>query len=336
MATSVPDDAIRVMPDPLRHMTAEIFRSVDVPDADAWRIAECLVQVDLRGVFSHGTRQIQKYTAEYRAGKLNPRPTIRVISEAPSTAVLDGDGGIGYLVATRATELVIEKAETQGIAAIATRYHGHVGSEGIYARMALRNSLVTFAVAGGSQWQPSNDPEATVWDAMQSPPMCFGIPSASGPPLVLDMSANMFRDRSRLGKAMEQFPEAVFKSLGLKFVSTLLGGALAGSVPASGRRNAFPDANRGFLIVAFRLAPLGETDHFLAEVTRIISASRALPPMPGQASAEVAGSIEWQREQDWSVEGIPLGRAHRDGIEKVAGDLGVEVPWQLKPECSSG
>jgi len=327
MAKPILNDAIRVMPDPLRGMTKSIFRKLELPDADAQLIADCLVQVDLRGVFSHGTRQIRRYVSEYLMRRLNPQAKISIVREAPSTAILDGDGGIGYLVATRATKLVIKKAQAQNIAVVATRHHGHVGSEGIYARMALRQSLVTFSVAGGSQWQPPDNSGATVWDAMRSPPMCFGIPSANGPPLVLDMSVNMFRDRSRLDEAMKRFPEAIFKSLGLKFVSTLLGGILAGSMTVSERRNEFTAANRGFLIVAFQPGALGDAENFLSEVARIITASRALEPIPGQESAEVAGSLEWQRERDWAAEGIPIGKQHRELLEKVAGDLGVDVPW---------
>jgi len=286
MAKSILEDTIRVMPEPLVEMTTEIFKQLELPEADAKLIADCLVQVDLRGVVSHGTRQVRRYVSEYRTGRLNPCPEIRIIRDEPSTTILSGDGGIGYIVATRATEMVIAKAEMQDIAAASTRYHGHVGSEGIYARMALQKSLVIFCVAGGSQWQPPDEPEATVWDAMRSPPMCFGIPSTSGPPLVLDMSANMFRDRSQLEEAMQRFPEAVFKSLGLKFVSTLLGGILAGSIPAPERGDGFPAANRGFLIVAFRPNALGDDWHFLTEVTRIITASLVLKPIPGQETTD--------------------------------------------------
>ena len=327
MIKSIPNDAIRVMPDSLRKMTTEIFRRVGLPDKDAQLIAGCLVQVDLRGVFSHGTRQVPGYVSKYRQGMLNPRPTISVVRDTPTTAILDGDGGIGYLAANQATELVIGKAAAHGIAAVTTHYHGHTGSAGIYARMAIRQSLVSFSVAGGRQWQPPERSEATVWDAMQSPPMCFGIPSASGPPLILDMSANMFRNRSLLEEAMQRFPEAIFKSLGLKFVSTLLGGILAGGASAPERTDAFPGANRGFLIVAFQPNALGDAEKFLGEVARIVTASRELPPIPGQESAEVSGSLEWQRERDWAIEGIPLGKQHRELLEKVARDSGVEVPW---------
>ncbi|MDA0746553.1 MAG: Ldh family oxidoreductase [bacterium] len=325
MAGGVPEDAIRVQPERLREMTAEIFRAVGLPEADAERVADCLVQVDLRGVFSHGTRQLVRYVREYRFGGLNPKPEIRLVRETPVTALFDGDGGLGYLAATRATEAVIEKADVQGVAIAGSCNHGHVGSEGIYARMALARDLATFSVAGGREWEKPAKPDATVWDAMMSPPMCFGIPSAEGPPLVLDMSANMFRDSSRIEEAMERFPEALIKSLGLKFVSTLLGGILAGALPEG--EGKFSAASRGFTIVAFRLDTVGDVEGFKQEAARILRESMSLNPLPGQERAELPGSLEWKREQDWVNEGIPLGSAHREALAGVAGELGVEVAW---------
>ncbi len=59
------------------------------------------------------------------------------------------------LVATQATEAVIQKACSQGIAMAATHNHGHVGSCGIYARMALKHNLVTWAVASNVLCSPS-------------------------------------------------------------------------------------------------------------------------------------------------------------------------------------
>ena len=327
MAGQIPPDAVRVQPEPLRELAGEILRRLDVPAADAGCIAGYLVQVDLRGVFSHGTRRLQSYVNQYRAGELNPRPEIRVVRDEATVAVLDGDGGLGYLVATRATAMLIAKTEVHGLAIVGTRYHGHVGSAGIYARMALEKSLLSFAVAGGRDWRAPTDPGVTVWDAMRSPPMCFGIPAAAGPPLVLDMSANFFRDRDRLEEAMLKFPESVFKSLGLKFVSSLLGGILAGSLPAAEPRPEYAAASRGFLMLALRPDMVGDAEHFQAEVARIIAASRALAPVPGQESAEVAGSLEWQRERDWVLEGIPLGADHRRQLEDLAAEIGVAVPW---------
>ena len=130
-SVSVPKDARRIMPDLLRDFTTEVLRKVHLPADDAALVARYLVDVDLRGVVSHGTRQLRRYVAEFREGRVNPRPEIAQIMDAPSMAIFDGDGGAGYLVATQATESVIEKAQANGIAVACTRNHGHVGSVGI-------------------------------------------------------------------------------------------------------------------------------------------------------------------------------------------------------------
>jgi LDH2 family malate/lactate/ureidoglycolate dehydrogenase len=321
------ETAIRVMPGPLRQMTTDIFCKLDLPEQDAKRIAECLVQVDLRGVFSHGTRQIKRYMGEYQMCTLNPNPEIKLIRESPVSALFDGDGGLGYLAATRVAGAVIQKAMDSGIAIAGSRHHGHVGSEGIYARMALEHDLVTWSVAGGAGWKPPEDPNASIWKSMAAPPMCFGIPSEDGPPFVLDMNVNMFKDPDLMTEAMERFPGTVVKSLGMRFVSTLLGGMLAGSVPAAERDGKFSNAARGYLIVAFRPDTLGDLQEFKKEVTRVVGESLKLQPMAGQQTTELAGTLEWRREQDWSREGIPLGSAHRETVEEAAKSVGVGVPW---------
>ena len=73
MPVCVPEDARRIMPDLLRDFTTEVLRKVDLPADDAALVARYLVDVDLRGVVSHGTRQLQRYVAEFCEGRINPR-----------------------------------------------------------------------------------------------------------------------------------------------------------------------------------------------------------------------------------------------------------------------
>ena len=324
----------RVMPDPLQNMATEMLQKVHLPTADAEFIAQCLVQVDLRGIFTHGTHQLGSghtrnggYVGEFLRGNLNPHPDVQVVKETGVFTLLDGDGGSGYLAARKAVQTAIDKAGDQGIAISTTRFHGHVGSAGIYARMALHHNLVTFSVAGGRWWEPPNRENATVWDAMRSPPMCFGIPSDDGPPFVVDMNTNFFGGRDQLEKVMVNYPGPIFKSMGLRFVSWILGGALAGDIEPSDRVSAYPGANRGYLIVAIHPDVVGSADTFKQEVGRIMDACRQMDPIKGQATAETPGSLEWRREREWSKEGIPIGDEHRKLLEKVAADLSVDVPW---------
>jgi len=328
MPVHVSEDSFRVMPDPLCDFAAEVLRNVDLPDADAALIAGYLVDVDLRGVATHGTRQLRRYVKEFREGGINPRPEISQVMDAPSMAVFDGDGGAGYLVATRATETVIEKAMETGVAVVHTRNHGHVGSEGIYARMALAYDLATFSVAGGTTWTKPTHEDATVWDAMYAPPMCFGIPTEEDPPFVLDMNANMLKDRTQLAEAMQTFPDFIFKSLGMRFTSWLLAGILAGTATPESSNSKFTRASRGFMIVAIDVGRLGDLDAYKKEVSRILRESRSLDPLPGLASAEVPGSLEWGREQSRKRSGIPLAKEHVELLQNLATDLNVVVPWE--------
>ena len=65
-------------------------------------------------------------------GGLNPRPNVRLVQETPTSLVMDGDSGLGYFPAYQGTLRAIEKAKQQGMAAMVTRNHGHIGAAGIY------------------------------------------------------------------------------------------------------------------------------------------------------------------------------------------------------------
>ncbi len=328
MPVYVPEDARRIMPNLLRDFATTALLKVGLTDGDAALIARYLVEVDLRGVATHGTRQLRRYIAEFREGRINPQPKIAQIMDAPSMAIFDGDGGAGYLVATRATEAIIEKAKTNGIAVASTRNHGHVGSAGIYARLALAYDLATFSVAGGIAWTKPTRPDTTVWDAMSAPPMCFGIPTAENPPFVLDMNANMLKNRSKLAEALQTFPDFIFKSLGMRFTSWFLAGILAGTATPESSKPKFSSATRGFMIVAIDVSQLGDLEAYKAEISRILRETRSLNPMPGLTSAEVPGSLEWQREQTREQSGIPMTEEHLDMLQRIATEIDVPIPWE--------
>ena len=315
---------LRISPDELRNWTTSVFKHLNVRDEDAEHIARCLVDVDLRGIVSHGTRQLRRYVPEFRDGLINTHPDIKSLRATETTIRLDGDGGAGYLAAARAVDAACEKALAHGISIATTCNHGHVGSGGIYARQAIERGLISWCVAGGAVWSKPKEDDATVWDAMKAPPMCFGIPSAEGPPLVADMNANFFHGRDHAEAALPEFPKAVFASLGMKFVSTLLGGLLAGSVEQTERK--FKGASRGFLFVAIDPAEIGDAKAFKDEVARIIRETRELNPIAGTDSAELPGSREWQREQDWAREGIPIPTEHLEILKKIKDELGIPLP----------
>src|SRR6516162_10964038 len=82
----------------LKDFCTEILTRVEVSQEDAVKISHNLVEADLGGVASHGIVRLPIYVQRIRAGVVNPRPKIRIVRETLTTAVVDGDNGMGQLV----------------------------------------------------------------------------------------------------------------------------------------------------------------------------------------------------------------------------------------------
>ncbi len=99
--------------DQLLAFTIAIFRQIGCPEKDAHTAAVALLSADLRGIDSHGVARLIGYVRLQEAGRANPTPNVRIIHETPSTAVVDGDSGLGLVVAPYAMQIAIEKATIQ-------------------------------------------------------------------------------------------------------------------------------------------------------------------------------------------------------------------------------
>jgi L-2-hydroxycarboxylate dehydrogenase (NAD+) len=317
-----PPSGIRVPTAPLQELVHRLFAAAGAPDTDAKRLADLLVQTDLRGVVSHGTRQTHGYVRLMLEGKVNPAPKISVVREMATTRVLDGDGGMGHLPCYAGTEWAIECALKNGSAALTTRNHFHFGGASKYTRMAIERDCLAIAV---SSHRYGLDPNKSVMGASGGSPISFGLPGGGQPPLVLDMGCHFVPwDEEDFGR----FPWAFFKQLGLAAVLQGLGGVLAGIYKPEFVPPRSPwEANQGAFIAVFAVEAFMPVDEFKREMDRYVGEARAMRPFPGQDQAELAGGMEWQRQQDYSLNGIPIGAEHRESLESIAAELGVATPF---------
>src|SRR4051794_36702155 len=143
-----PETFIRVAATDLGDFCGRLGRAAGLPPARADLLAELLTANDLRGVVSHGTRQLATYARLFRDGKLNPEPEVATVRETPTSLLLDGDGGLGYFPAHDGTRLVIAKAREAGVAVLVTGNHGHFGAAGLYSRLTLPHDLLCFVTSG--------------------------------------------------------------------------------------------------------------------------------------------------------------------------------------------
>jgi LDH2 family malate/lactate/ureidoglycolate dehydrogenase len=321
-----PRDALHVPAPALRSYVAALFEEVGMPSGDAALLAELLVLNDLRGVFSHGTRQVPAYVDHFRAGRLNPRPRPEVVAETPVTLTVTGDGGLGYFAASLGARRVVAKAKTQGLAAALTRDHGHIGAAGLYAREGLPDNLIMYVTSGH---QLHLEPGRPLTDAAGGSPMAFAVPAGEQPPLVLDFGAmhDLYDSSPHRQQLIELSPGLVFRSIGLGAVCQALGGLLAG-VPADPARatRTYPGANQGALLIALDPGCFMPREAFLREMEEYVARARRLAPLPGYDTAHLPGGPEQERERLWAESGPPLSAAHLERLEALGRELQVPCP----------
>ena len=321
---SHPDRGIRVPYRVMEDYVRALFQAVGMSEEHAQHMAITLTANDLRCVFSHGTRQVRDYIFEMQNGHTNPRPHVTVVSEAEATAVIDGDGGLGYFPSYMGTEMAIEKALNVGVGAVTTRNHFHFGAAGNYSRMALAHDCIGMALSS-HRYRPRRD--ATVLSASGGSPISIAVPSAVQPPIVMDMSAHFI---SYSEEAFANFPAAVFKGLGLAAVLQAMGGILPGiwregyGFTGEGKGAA---PHQGAFIAAFDVKRFADVEAFKQEMDRYIGEARATKPLPGHDRAELAGGMEWEWEKEHREIGIPMTDEHCDLLAQVGDSVDVPSPF---------
>ena len=319
-----PEHGIRLPVGAMQDFITSLFRQVHAPAPHATHMAEVLVANDLRCVFSHGTRQAAGYVRQMRDGYTNPSPEVTVVSESSATAVLDGDGGLGYFPAHRGTEMAVAKALEVGVATVTTRNHFHFGAAGNYSRIALPHDCIGMAISS-HRYRP--DPDASVMSASGGSPMSIAVPAGDEPPLVLDMSASLLPGREDL---MEQFPNTFFKALGLGAVFQAMGGIFAGIYNHEYRYPGTAEGaapQQGAFIAVFDIKRFMDLASFKKEMDRYIRDARRTRPLPGAVRAELAGGMEWIWEQENRTRGIAVSRKHQQVLEAVAAEIAVASPF---------
>lgn len=134
----------------LTAFTKQIFIKIGCTEADATIACKTLLSADLRGVDSHGVARLVGYVRLWETQRVNAKPNIQIIHETPSTAVVDGDAGLGLVVAPFAMQVAIDKAKNVGTGWVSVQNSNHYGIAGVHAMMALDNDMIGIAMTNAS------------------------------------------------------------------------------------------------------------------------------------------------------------------------------------------
>jgi LDH2 family malate/lactate/ureidoglycolate dehydrogenase len=169
----------------LRSFAEQVFLKIGCSAKDAFLASEVLVSADLRGIDSHGIARLNGYVRLWEAGRINSIPDIRVVHETPSTAVVDGDRGLGLVTAPFAMQVAIDKAQQCGTGWVSVRNSNHYGIAGYHAMMALAHDMIGISMTNASALVA---PTFSKERMLGTNPICVAIPAGIQPPFVADFA----------------------------------------------------------------------------------------------------------------------------------------------------
>jgi L-2-hydroxycarboxylate dehydrogenase (NAD+) len=330
-----------------------VLAAAGLPAKDAAQVAELMVEADLRGSDTHGVIRLPLYVRRLKAGGVNKQPSIRVIQDRPSAALVDGDNGMGHLVMRFAAQTAIEKARRTGVGWVGARMSNHAGPAALYAMMPLAHDMIGVYLAVGS------NNHLPPWGARENllgtNPIAIAIPSLAEPPVVLDMAPTVaafgkVRLKAHRGEEMpvgwmidrqgkpltdarradEGFllPIGDYKGYGLSLIIGLLAGALNGA--AFGKdvvdfvKEPGKAANTGHAVVALAIEAFAQPEQFKRQVDVAVRTMRGAERLPDIERIWLPGEQSHRKRLDRARSGVPMPKPLRDSLDAVARDLGIE------------
>jgi LDH2 family malate/lactate/ureidoglycolate dehydrogenase len=165
--------------------TKAIFQKMGCSESAAEIATNSLLSADLSGVDSHGVARLTGYVRLWEVNRINANPDIKIIHETPSTGVVDGDSGLGLVVAPFAMKVAINKAKAVGSGWISVQNSNHFGIAGQYAMMALEEDMIGIAMTNASALVA---PTFSKERMLGTNPIAVAVPAGSEPPFVADFA----------------------------------------------------------------------------------------------------------------------------------------------------
>jgi LDH2 family malate/lactate/ureidoglycolate dehydrogenase len=346
-------------------ITTQVFLAIGCSEAHAASAAEVLVAADLRGIDSHGVARLSGYVRLWEAKRVNARPVVRLVHETPSTGVIDGDEGLGLVVAPIAMKVAIEKARQVGTGWVSVSNSNHFGIAAYHAMMALEEDMIGMVMTNASALVA---PTYAKERMLGTNPICVAIPAGSEPAFIADMATTTAANgkleilqRKDLDTPMgwiqdkegAQITDAhALKSGGallplgsdrehgshkgyalgaiVDIFSAVLSGANYGPwVPPFPAYVPMPENQPGkgigHFLGAMRIDAFRKKDDFKKDMDQWIQRFRSATPIDPSQKVLIPGDPEREIEQIRRKEGIPLLTIVWEDIVSVAEKLNIKI-----------
>jgi len=347
----------------LKDFTRSVFVHYGVPEKDALQAADVLSKADIRGIDSHGVARLRSYTDMFIIGRINPTPNVRIVRERKSVATVDGDSGLGLVVAQKANAIAMDKAAEFGSGWVSVCNTNHYGIASYYVLQALERDMIGWSMTNSSRIV------VPLWGAerrLGTNPIAIAFPAFSNPPIVIDMATSVvafgkIEQAKRQGKVVPVgwmidkkgnpsiSPDDMFDDGGLlplgstrelgghkgyalsamvDILTCVLSGANWGPfAPPFALFEKVPEVSVGkgigHFFGAMEIAGFEDVDVFKKRVDHWIEVFRSTKPAPGHDAVLIPGDPEAEAEKIRTKEGVPLIRAVVRDLEEIAKKTGI-------------
>ncbi len=324
-----------------------------------------LIAADLRGIDSHGVARLHTYFDMLELGRINPRCSPRIVRETQSTAMVDGDNGLGLVVGPWSNRLAMDKAEQVGSGWVSVCNTNHYGIAGWYVLQALERELIGWSMTNSTKLV------APLWGAermLGTNPIAIAFPGLEEPPIVIDIAtctaaygkveiARRKHEPVPLGWAIDKDgrqtsdPQAMIdggallplgserergghKGYALALMVDVLSAVLSGAnwgpfTPPFALRQEVPARSVGkgigHFFGAMRIDGFRDPTEFKRQIDDLVRTFRRTKPAPGTDGPLIPGDPERASERVRKAEGVPLVAAVVEDLRDISKRTGIPL-----------
>lgn len=337
----------------LKDFVVDVLKKVNLPEGDTKTIADSLVSANLRGVDSHGVTRLPIYVKRLISGAVNPNPNIKVEKESNGTLLIDGDNGMGQVVATEAIKLGVEKARENGAVYIGVKNSTHFGTGAYFIQQAVKEGMIAYAMSNAPSTMA---PWGGIEPYLGTNPYAFGVPAGENKPIIFDMatsvvargkiiSAEKSGDAIPEGWAIDKkgrpttdaksalegsvLPFAGPKGYAISLMIDIMSGVLTGAGFGTHVNNIYGDfdkhQNVGHFFQLINIEQFMPASQFKARVDQMISEIKNARRAEDVPEIYLPGEIEFNTEEDRYKNGIVLGKEVFELLAELGKELGIDI-----------
>ena len=305
--------------------------------------ADALINAELVGAPTHGLSRLKMYCDRINKKVINPKPKIKIKKISQSIAHIDANNSIGFVAGNIGIKQAIKNAKKTGIGLVGIKNSGHYGLSGYYAEKAVKKNLIAFCFTNAP---PAIAPHGSKKSLFGTNPICFGAPTSSKVPFILDTSVSVInrgkiRVAAKTGKkipegvALDKFgkpttdakkalagvqlPIAGFRGSGLAWMVDILSGVITGGNHSGKVKDPFDDfsgpQNIGHLFIVMK--PNLFVGNYNKRIKENIKKIKKLPKIKGVKEIFYPGQNKFKRYKTNLKKGIAIPKNILEDLKKL-------------------